>query len=99
MKRKKVAKPKIKHNAKKVITEDIYQYTAVFEPAIEGGFNVSFPALPGCFTCGDNLSHAKKMAKEVLGLWIEELLSEKEYPPLKDKKPIIQKISAKVQKS
>jgi len=99
MKRKKVAKSKVKNNTKKMVAENIYKYTAVFEPAIEGGFNVSFPALPGCFTCGNNLPHAKKMAKEVLGLWIEELLSQKENLPLTDAKPIVQKISTKVKKS
>ncbi|KKW16002.1 MAG: hypothetical protein UY56_C0023G0001, partial [Parcubacteria group bacterium GW2011_GWA1_50_14] len=28
----------------------IYNYIAIFDPAEEGGFNVSFPAFPGCVT-------------------------------------------------
>ena len=97
--KRKVAKPKIKHNAKKMNASQSYQYTAVFEPAIEGGFNVMFPALPGCFTFGNTFAEAKRMAEEVLGLYIEELLSEKEPLPLNDQKPIIKKISATISKS
>jgi predicted RNase H-like HicB family nuclease len=37
------------------ITVDEYTYTAVFEPAEEGGFIVTFPALPGLVTEGDTL--------------------------------------------
>jgi hypothetical protein len=31
------------------------QYTAVFEPAPEGGFTVTVPALPGLVTEGDTI--------------------------------------------
>ena len=96
VKRKKVVKTKNK--PKKMLNKDIYSYMAVLEPAEEGGFNVIFPALPGCFTYGDNLADAKKMAKEVLELWIEQLLSEKVVPPLKGGKPIIREINATVSK-
>jgi predicted RNase H-like HicB family nuclease len=51
----------------------IQSYFEVFEPAEEGGFNVSFPDFPGCVTFGKNFEVAKKMAKEVLELWIEQL--------------------------
>lgn len=51
----------------------IQSYFAVFDPAQEGGFNVSFPDFPGCVTFGKNFEQAKKMAKEVLELWIEQL--------------------------
>lgn len=50
----------------------IQSYFAVFEPAEEGGFNVSFPDFAGCVTFGKNFEQAKKMAKEVLELWIEQ---------------------------
>ena len=56
-----------------MLNQSAYHYTAIFEPAREGGFNVSFPALPGCVTFGRTLAHAREMAKDVLGLWIEEL--------------------------
>jgi len=60
-------------NAKKVLnkqTKKILEYTAVFEKAPEGGYNVYFPSLPGCFTFGVSLKHAKEMAKDVLSLWL-----------------------------
>jgi len=81
---------------KKMVREKIYLYTAVFEPAVEGGFNVTFPALPGCFTFGKDLPDARRMAKDVLELWIEELLARKKKVPLREVKPVIQKIKVAV---
>ena len=49
------------------------EYPAIFEPAVEGGYNVSFPAFPGCVTFGKNFEEAKEKAQEVLELWLEEL--------------------------
>lgn len=51
----------------------IKSYNAIFEPATEGGFNVSFPDVPGCVTFGETFEEARQMAKEVLELWLEEL--------------------------
>ncbi|MDR1687500.1 MAG: type II toxin-antitoxin system HicB family antitoxin [Clostridiales bacterium] len=42
-------------------------YFAVFEPS-DTGYSIYFPDLPGCISCGDNIEHATKMAKEALGL-------------------------------
>jgi antitoxin HicB len=39
----------------------------------DGGFSVSVPALPGCFTQGDTLDEAISMAKEAISLFISEL--------------------------
>ena len=36
-----------------------YKYTAVFEPAEEGGYVVYIPALPGCVTQGETFEEAK----------------------------------------
>lgn len=42
-----------------------YVYPAIFEP--EGtAYNVVFPDLEGCYTCGDDLADALKMAEDVL---------------------------------
>ena len=49
-----------------------YVYTAILEP--EGAqYNVTFPDLPGCLTCGDDLADAIYMAEDVLNLWLVEL--------------------------
>jgi len=76
--------------AKKNIKRKIYNYTAVFEPAEDGVFNVYFPALPGCVTFGKNLKHAKKMAKEVLELWLETAIEKKGKIPAEKQKPVIE---------
>jgi len=70
----------------------IQSYFAVFDPAQEGGFNVSFPDFPGCVTFGKNFEEAKKMAKEVLELWIEQLNISKQKIPKKVFRPIIDEI-------
>ena len=42
-----------------------YLYPAIFQP--EGSaYNVTFPDLPDCFTCGDDLTDAMRMAQDVL---------------------------------
>ena len=40
------------------------QYHAVFEPAKEGGYNVSFPQFPGCVTFGRTFEETKKRRKK-----------------------------------
>ena len=71
-------------------------YTAIFTPAEEGGFVVTFPDFPGCITQGDTLEEAKAHAVEVLELWIEELKSSGEAVPAHPQKPIIGKVQVAV---
>ena len=94
MKRQKVVK-KLK---KKMTNANVYRYMAVFEPNEQGGFNVSFPAIPGCVTFGTSLADAKRMAKDALALWIEELLSEKEELPKEEGDPRFERIEVAVAK-
>jgi predicted RNase H-like HicB family nuclease len=74
----------------------ILEYPAVFEPADEGGYNVSFPAFPGCVTFGRNFEEAKIMAKEVLELWLEELSSQGERIPAHKSRPIVDEVKVKL---
>lgn len=48
-------------------------YSAVSNPASEGGYDVSFPDFPGCVTFGRTFEEAQEKAAEVLSLWVEEL--------------------------
>ena len=57
-----------------------YTYPAIFEQEDEG-YNVSFPDLPGCLTCGDNLDDALCMAEDVLRGFLEWLEEDKESFP------------------
>ncbi len=50
------------------------RYTVVLEPdAEEGGYVVRVPALPGCVTQGETVAEALENARDVIGLWLEEL--------------------------
>lgn len=74
---------------KKGMKQKVLNYTAIFEPAEEGGFNVHFSALPGCVTFGKDLKHARKMAREALDLWLETMIEMRGKIPVEKQKPTI----------
>ena len=47
-------------------------YPALFHTAEEGGFWISFPDFPECFSQGESMEQAYEMAMEALGLCIME---------------------------
>ena len=59
-----------------------YQYTAVFEPAPEGGFVVTVPALPGLVTEGDTMEEARTMVKDAIRGYLESLVQHGEEIPI-----------------
>lgn len=65
----------------KKISHKILRYTAIFEPAEEGGYVVSVPALPGCVTQGDTMEEAMEMVKDAIALYIESLRDHNEPIP------------------
>ena len=67
-------------------------YHAVFEPAEEGGYNISFPQFPGCVTYGRTFEETKKKAREVLELWLEELAAAGKKIPAFKLRPIIDEV-------
>ena len=48
----------------------IYYYPAIFTTE-DVGFSVRFPDLPGCYTEGDTIEDAYKMAISAIGLYIQ----------------------------
>ena len=52
--------------------KDIYIYPAIFQEENDG-YNISFPYLEGVLTCGDDLSDALFIDKDVLGLYLYSL--------------------------
>ncbi len=58
---------------KEAVETKEYTYTAVFQPAEEGGYVVTFPALRGCITQGDTLEDARAMAADALTGYLEGL--------------------------
>lgn len=49
------------------------RYTVLFEPAEEGGYVVTCPALPGLVTEGDTLDEAREMARDAIRGYLESL--------------------------
>jgi len=49
------------------------KFMVVLEPAQEGGFNVSVPALDGCFTQAETEKEALENAKEAILCYLEGL--------------------------
>lgn len=62
----------------------ILKYTAVFEPAEEGGYVVSVPALPGCITEGDTFEEAVEMVKDAIQGYVESLKKHGEPIPVEE---------------
>ena len=56
-------------------------YRILLTPEDEGGFSVSVPALPGCFTQGETIEEAIEMAKDAISLYIESLEADGEPVP------------------
>lgn len=53
-----------------------YRYTAFLEPAEEGGFVVTCPALPGLVTEGNSFEDARAMATDAIRGYLESLLKD-----------------------
>ena len=49
------------------------KFNIILEPAEEGGFNVTVPALDGCFTQGDTEQEALENARETIFCYLEGL--------------------------
>lgn len=50
-----------------------YSYTVLFEPAEEGGYVVTCPALPGLVTEGDTREEARERARDAIRGYLESL--------------------------
>jgi len=57
-------------------------YTVQIEPAEEGGFVASVPALPGCFTQGETVEQTIAMAREAIEGYLAVLTSHGQPIPL-----------------
>jgi len=49
------------------------KFNIILEPADEGGYNVSVPALDGCFTQGETEKKALANAREAIRCYLEGL--------------------------
>ena len=48
----------------------------IIEDKEEGGYVVSYPDLPGCFTCGDTIESAIANASDAKKAWLEAALED-----------------------
>jgi predicted RNase H-like HicB family nuclease len=70
-----------------------YRYTAVFEPAEEGGYTVTVPALPGLVTEGDTFEEARNMVEDAIRGYLEALAKNGEEIPVEHGEPITQRVA------
>lgn len=80
----------------KKISQKILKYTAIFEPAEEGGYVVSVPALPGCATQGETFEEASRMIKDAIQGYLGVLKDEKQEIPQEIEDVVVAKISVPV---
>ncbi len=62
---------------KKKLKKEILTFNAVFLEEDDGGYSVSVPALPGCFSQGDTFEEAAGNIKEALELYLKDEREEK----------------------
>ncbi|MBU4331541.1 type II toxin-antitoxin system HicB family antitoxin [Patescibacteria group bacterium] len=75
----------------------IYKYTAIFEPAQEGGYIVRVPMLPGCRTQGETFEEAKKMIKDAIKSYLTVLKEDGDRIPKEEEELIETRIAVPVQ--
>lgn len=63
------------------MSEKEYSYTVFFEPASEGGYIVTVPALPGLITEGETIEEAREMARDAIQAYLESLIKDGEKIP------------------
>ncbi len=78
---------------KKQVSEKVLEYTAVFEPAKEGGYVVTVPALPGCVTEGDSFKEAEFMVKDAIEGYLDVLKQEGQEIPKESSEIVITKVA------
>ena len=52
----------------------IYNYTVIFQPLDEGGYDVIVPAIPEICTFGETREEARKMAEDAIRCYLESAL-------------------------
>jgi len=76
-----------------------YNFTAFFQLAVEGGYVVTCPALPGLVTEGYTLAEARRMAQDAIRAYLESLRKDGEPIPVDPKlnsNPVKEKIKVAI---
>ena len=57
---------------------DNLTYTVILDPAEEGGYTVTVPALPAVVTEGDTYEEAIEMAKDAISLYLRSRVNKRD---------------------
>ncbi len=74
--------PKPKAPSRRAVRATLYTYTVLFEPAVEGGYTVTVPMLPGVITEGDTLEEARARVREAIRGYLKVLRKYREPIPI-----------------
>lgn len=80
------------------IKEKVFQYTAMFESAEEGGYTVTIPFLPGCISEGDTFEEALENVEEAIQSYLASVLKHGDEIPTEDEKPFVGTITVRSNK-
>ena len=80
---------------KKKSKMEICDYTVIFEPLEEGGYDVIVPAIPEICTFGETREEARKMAEDAIRCYLESALKRKEPIPV-DREVSFEKIAVEI---
>ena len=64
-----------------------FAYQALFEPEEDGGYSITVPDLPGCYSCGDDFNDAVYMAADALKCFVGVMLYEGKVIPEPTEQP------------
>ncbi len=73
----------------------VYNYTVIFEPVEEGGYDVIVPAIPEICTSGSTIEEAREMAEDAIRCYLVGVIEDKETIP-QDKEPSLERIAVKI---
>lgn len=57
----------------KKIKKEVLNFNAVFQEEKDGGYSVSIPTLPGCYSEGDTFEAAIRNIHEAIELYLEDI--------------------------
>ena len=70
------------------------RYTALLEPAPEGGFTVHIPILPGCVSEGDTFEEAVRNIRDAVEGYLAVLKEDGDPIPIEHGEPVLTQIIA-----
>ena len=76
-----------------VVSKKILKYTVIFEPAEEGGYVASVPALVGCATQGETFEEAVSMVQDAISGYIAVLKEEGQEIPTEKGDIVVTKVA------